>query len=114
MPARKVRTTVALSADLLEAVDAFVQEGVAESRNDFLERAIRQQLKDSRRAAIDAEFAGMAEDRLGSLDPGHFADFIIVDRDITSAAPTDIAATKVLETWMAGRKVWERLSSLSR
>ena len=63
MPARKVRTTVALSADLLEAVDAFVQEGVAESRNDFLERAIRKQLKDSRRAAIDAEFAGMAEDR---------------------------------------------------
>jgi metal-responsive CopG/Arc/MetJ family transcriptional regulator len=63
MPARKVRTTVTLSADLLEAVDAVVQEGVAESRNDFLDRAIRKQLKDSRRAAIDAEFAGMAEDR---------------------------------------------------
>jgi metal-responsive CopG/Arc/MetJ family transcriptional regulator len=35
---------VALSADLLEAVDAVVQEGVADSRNDFLERAIRKQL----------------------------------------------------------------------
>ena len=56
----------------------------------------------------------MAEDRLGSLDPGHLADFIIVDRDITSAAPTDIAATRVLETWIAGRKVWERSPSLSR
>jgi predicted amidohydrolase YtcJ len=62
----------------------------------------------------EAAYAGMAEDRLGSLDPGHLADFIIIDRDITSAAPTDIAATKVLETWMAGRKVWERASSLSR
>ena len=62
----------------------------------------------------EAAYAGMAEDRLGSLDPGHLADFIIVDRDITATAPTDIAATKVLETWMAGRKVWERASSLSR
>ena len=62
----------------------------------------------------EAAYAGMAEDRLGSLDPGHLADFIIVDRDITSAAPTDIAATRVLETWIAGRKVWERSPSLSR
>jgi metal-responsive CopG/Arc/MetJ family transcriptional regulator len=62
MSARKIRTTVALSADLLEAVDAVVQEGAADSRNDFLERAIRKQLQDSRRAAIDAEFAWMARD----------------------------------------------------
>ncbi len=59
----------------------------------------------------EAAYAGMADDRLGSLDPGHLADFIIVDHDITSAVPTDIAATKVLETWMAGRKVWERSAS---
>jgi metal-responsive CopG/Arc/MetJ family transcriptional regulator len=63
MPARKVRTTVALSADLLAAVDAVVQEGAADSRNDFLDRAIRKQLQDSRRAALDAEFAWMARDR---------------------------------------------------
>ena len=62
----------------------------------------------------EAAYAGMAEDRLGSLDPGHIADFIIVDRDIATASPTDIAATKVLETWMAGRKVWERSPSVSR
>jgi len=63
MPARKVRTTVALSADLLEAMDAIVERGAADSRNDFLERAIRTQLAASRRAAIDAEFAHMAGDR---------------------------------------------------
>jgi metal-responsive CopG/Arc/MetJ family transcriptional regulator len=56
-------TTVALSADLLGAVDAVVQEGAVDSRNDFLERAVRKQLQDSRRTAIDAEFARMAEDR---------------------------------------------------
>jgi Arc/MetJ-type ribon-helix-helix transcriptional regulator len=57
MPARKVRTTVDLSPDLLEAMDAVVQEGAAESRNDFLERAIRKQLADSSRAALDATAA---------------------------------------------------------
>jgi len=61
----------------------------------------------------EAAYAGMAEDRLGSLDPGHWADFILVDRDISVASPVDIAATKVLETWMAGRKVWERSATAS-
>jgi metal-responsive CopG/Arc/MetJ family transcriptional regulator len=62
MPARKVRMTITLSADLLEAVDTIVRAGVAESRNAFLERAIRRQLAATRRAAIDAEFAHMAND----------------------------------------------------
>lgn len=62
----------------------------------------------------EAAYAGFADDRLGSLDPGHIADFIIVDRDIATATPTDLAATNVLETWMAGRKVYERPTSLSR
>lgn len=62
MPARKVRTTVALSADLLEAMNTIVREGVAESRNDFLERAIRRQLASTRRTKVDAEFAQMAND----------------------------------------------------
>ena len=56
----------------------------------------------------EAAYAGFAEDRLGSLDPGHWADFVLVDRDIATATPTDIAATQVLETWIGGRRVWER------
>ncbi len=58
----------------------------------------------------EAAYAGFAEDRLGSLDPGHWADFIIVDRDISAVSAVDVAATKVLETWIAGRKVWDRAS----
>ena len=62
MPARKVRMTIALSEDLLEAMDSIVRAGVAESRNAFLERAIRRQLSATRRSGIDAEFAQMAND----------------------------------------------------
>jgi hypothetical protein len=35
MSARKVRMTIAFSADLLEAMDSIVRVGVAESRNVF-------------------------------------------------------------------------------
>lgn len=54
----------------------------------------------------EAAYAGFTEDRLGSLEPGHWADFIIVDRDIAASTPVSIAATKVLETWVAGKKAW--------
>ena len=53
-------------------------------------------------------FAGFAEDRLGSLEKGKLADFIFIDRDIFQATPDQIRDTQVLETWLAGRKVWER------
>ncbi|MGI8611351.1 MAG: amidohydrolase [Sphingomicrobium sp.] len=56
----------------------------------------------------DAAYAGFAEDRIGSLEPGKWADFILVDRDPTRVSPQDLAATRVLETWVAGKKVWQR------
>ncbi len=62
--ATRLRTTVALSEDLLEEMDARVRQGEADSRNDFLEKALRNQLAASRRAAIDAEFAQMASDHI--------------------------------------------------
>lgn len=55
-----------------------------------------------------AAYAGFAEDRIGSLDPGKWADFIILERDVSRAAPQALARTQVLETWVAGRKVWAR------
>ena len=54
-----------------------------------------------------AAFAEFAEKSLGSLAPGHRADFILVDRDIMLAAPSDIRATKLLETWVNGRPVYQ-------
>jgi len=56
----------------------------------------------------DAAYAGFAEQKIGALEPGKWADFIIVDRDISAADPQDLARTQVLETWVAGKKVWSR------
>jgi predicted amidohydrolase YtcJ len=53
-----------------------------------------------------AAYAGFAETRIGSLDPGKQADFILVDRDVSNVSPVALAATRVLETWVGGRKVW--------
>ena len=55
-------------------------------------------------------FASFAEDRLGTLEPGRFADFIFIDRDIfaNGTTPQQIRETRVMETYLAGAKVWER------
>jgi metal-responsive CopG/Arc/MetJ family transcriptional regulator len=51
-----------LSSDLLAAVDKVVQEGLARNRDELVESAIRRQLADLRRSALDAEFQYMSED----------------------------------------------------
>ncbi|MEO7564390.1 MAG: amidohydrolase [Sphingomicrobium sp.] len=53
-----------------------------------------------------AAFAGFSEAEMGALDPGKWADFIIVDRDPTTVDAQALARTKVLETWVAGERVW--------
>lgn len=55
---------------------------------------------------IDAAYAGHQEDILGSLEAGKWADFILIDRDIMQVPEQEIWQTKVLETWVAGKKVY--------
>ena len=55
-----------------------------------------------------AAYASFAEGKIGSLEPGKWADFIIVDRDVSMVDPQSLGRTKVLETWIAGNKVWTR------
>jgi metal-responsive CopG/Arc/MetJ family transcriptional regulator len=62
MAAQTVRTTLALPADLLAAVDAAVQAGQARSRNELVRIALERELAAQKRVAIDAAFAEMAED----------------------------------------------------
>jgi predicted amidohydrolase YtcJ len=55
-----------------------------------------------------AAYAGFAEGKIGALEPGKWADFIVVDRDPTKVDAQALARTQVLETWVAGKKVWSR------
>jgi predicted amidohydrolase YtcJ len=56
-------------------------------------------------------YAGFAEDRIGSLEPGKWADFVLVDRDPTKVDAQALGRTQVLQTWIAGKKVWEKAPS---
>ena len=58
-----------------------------------------------------AAYAGFAEQKIGALEPGKWADFIVVDRDPTQVNAQELARTQVLETWVAGKKVWARESA---
>lgn len=60
-----------------------------------------------------AAYAGFAEEKIGALEPGRWADFIIVDRDPIKVDPQQLAGTQVLETWVAGKKAWSRTPSAS-
>jgi predicted amidohydrolase YtcJ len=55
----------------------------------------------------EAAYAGFAEDRIGTLERGKMADFVLIDRDIFAGlGQAQIRETKVIETWVSGKKVW--------
>jgi predicted amidohydrolase YtcJ len=55
---------------------------------------------------LDAAYAEHAEKTLGTLEPGKWADFILVDRDYFKVPARDIWKTRVLETWVGGKRVY--------
>ena len=99
----------------VESPDPFAGMAVATTRMDAAgepfggwrphERVTREQALAGFTSA--AAYAGFAEGRFGRLLPGEQADFVLVDRDPLLATPAELRATKVFETWVGGRKVYE-------
>lgn len=57
---------------------------------------------------LDAAYAGHQENQLGTLESGKQADFILVDRDIFNTDPKTLWQTQVLETYVAGQRVYQK------
>jgi predicted amidohydrolase YtcJ len=51
-------------------------------------------------------YAAFAESRFGEIKPGMRADFVVVDRDPLLVAPQELRATRVLQTWVGGERVY--------
>lgn len=56
---------------------------------------------------VDAAYGAHQEDVIGSLEPGKWADFILIDRDFFEVDASEIWQINVLETWMAGEQVYK-------
>jgi predicted amidohydrolase YtcJ len=54
---------------------------------------------------FNAAFAAHQENIIGTLEIGKKADFILIDQDIFQITPSDIWKTKVLQTWVDGKKI---------
>ncbi|MDR9364850.1 MAG: amidohydrolase [Balneolaceae bacterium] len=57
---------------------------------------------------IYAAYAAHQDHLIGTLEPGKWADFIVIDRDFFEVPASEIWQTEVLETWIAGEKVYQK------
>ena len=58
---------------------------------------------------IDAAYAGHQEKFIGSLEAGKKADFILLADDLLTMPESQIWQSQVLQTWVAGKKVFSAL-----
>lgn len=59
-------------------------------------------------------YAGFQETMLGSITPGKYADFVVLDKDIMRVPDTEILSTRVISTWIGGKRVYEASGAAHR
>lgn len=57
---------------------------------------------------LDAAYAGFTDAYTGTLEPGKYADFIVVDRDPFKISNKDLWRIKVLATYVGGERVYQQ------
>ncbi len=53
-------------------------------------------------------YAAFQEKVMGSITPGKYADFVILDKDIMTVPNSEILSTQVISTWIGGKAVYTR------
>ncbi len=56
----------------------------------------------------NAAYGWFKEGRIGAIETGMWADWVVVDRDIWTDGGKGLRDVVVRETWVGGRKVWPR------
>ena len=59
-----------------------------------------------RSMTIWAAKASFEENEKGSLEPGKWADFVVLDTDLMTATPQEVLKAKIESTWIGGEKVY--------
>jgi predicted amidohydrolase YtcJ len=54
----------------------------------------------------DAAYAAFRDREVGTLEKGKLADFAVLSQDLFSVTPGEIGKTRVLETWVGGKRVY--------
>lgn len=93
--------------DPLEMIDIAVNRNtwkepdykIAENEAVSVETAIRA-------LTSEAAWQVMSEHEIGSIEPGKYADFVIMEKDPRKVEKEKIREIRIIETWMNGKKVY--------
>ncbi|MCM8568013.1 amidohydrolase [Gramella jeungdoensis] len=107
---------VALGTDFpVEQVNPFLTFYAAVDRQDtenypeggFMKEQALSREETLKGMTIWAAYSNFEEDEKGSIEPGKFADFVILDRDIMEVEIDSVPETQVLHTFVNGEQVYK-------
>ena len=77
--------------------------GISDHLGGFLRRTAQ-----GRRLGLCRVVLPQGDDHVGALEVGKKADLAVLSQDPFAVAPEALGKTRVLETWVGGKRVYER------